>query len=320
MSLKRGKITVYKPTGRSALYRIRLFKGGYLLYLCFAVAISDRTEIIMTIGERICEYRKRRGLTQAALAEMLGITDKAVSKWERGISSPDVSLLSELASALDVTADELITGGDCPLGDTGEKFISLEKYLMGEFGYVVPDLHPEGEEIAFVIDHPDMDEADRGYAFSGAQGLAVNQFLFSKSEPFSLAQMKEGKLGVTYVANVPLGNLNPPVTKIMGELEYTRLNKFHINRLLLDGVMKKLERLVLSDTVRLIVLTREFNKKYFGAFVSYADAKLLSLMQEKIAKEKLRILYVTTPRFWDKGVSYAADDLLTLKEYAKKLR
>ena len=291
-----------------------------MVFIFCAVAMGGRMEIFMTIGERICEYRKRRGLTQAELAEILGITDKAVSKWERGISSPDVSILSKLASALGVTADELIKGGDCQLGDTGENFISLEKYLMGDFGYYVPDLHPEDEEIAFIIDYPDMDEADRGYAFSGVQGSAVNQFLFSKGEPFSLAQMKAGKLGVTYVANVPLGNLNPPVTKIMGELEYTRLNKFHINRLLLDGVIKKLERLVLSDTVRLIVLTREFNKKYFGAFVSYADAKVLSLMQEKIADGKLRMLYVTTPRFWDKGVSYAADDLLTLKEYAKKLR
>ena len=62
------------------------------------------------VGKFIREIRKEKGFTQKELAEQLGITDKAVSKWERGINCPDISLLEELANLLDVTVLELIKG------------------------------------------------------------------------------------------------------------------------------------------------------------------------------------------------------------------
>lgn len=62
------------------------------------------------IGKFICEMRKSQKLTQKNLAEKLGVTDKAVSKWERGINSPDISLLIPLAKALNVTTSELLRG------------------------------------------------------------------------------------------------------------------------------------------------------------------------------------------------------------------
>lgn len=61
-------------------------------------------------GKLIQELRKEKGLTQMALAEMLGVTDRAVSKWERGKSFPDVSMLKPLAEALDVSVSELLDG------------------------------------------------------------------------------------------------------------------------------------------------------------------------------------------------------------------
>ena len=265
----------------------------------------------MTMGERISSFRRSRGLTQAALAELIGVTDKAVSKWERDLSRPEVALLSDLASALGVTADELIRDEDDGHGDL---FISLEKYLRGDFGYVVPDLHPCCEEVTLLMDYPEVDDAEHGYALSGRVGELINFYLFDRTGNPTYKELKEGKLGVTYVANVPLGNLNPPITKLMGELEYTRLNKFHINRGILDGVLKKLERLVLSDTVRVIALTREFNKKYFGAFISYADNKLLETMQAKIATGALKIIYVGNPRFWNTGAPSTADNYTELKK------
>ena len=59
----------------------------------------------------IAELRKEKGMTQKDLAELLGITDKAVSKWERGLSCPDISLLPKLTSVFGVTANELLSGG-----------------------------------------------------------------------------------------------------------------------------------------------------------------------------------------------------------------
>lgn len=62
------------------------------------------------MGKFICDMRKSQKLTQKDLAEKLKITDKAVSKWERGISCPDISLLVPLAQALGVTTSELLNG------------------------------------------------------------------------------------------------------------------------------------------------------------------------------------------------------------------
>jgi len=58
----------------------------------------------------ISELRNRKNLTQKDLAEQLGVTDKAVSKWERGLSCPDISLLSKLSQILGVTIGELVNG------------------------------------------------------------------------------------------------------------------------------------------------------------------------------------------------------------------
>ncbi len=62
------------------------------------------------IGRFICALRKEKGMTQKELAERLGITDKAVSKWERGLSCPDISLLPALAGLLGVSVGELLGG------------------------------------------------------------------------------------------------------------------------------------------------------------------------------------------------------------------
>ncbi len=62
------------------------------------------------IGSFIRTMRQERGLTQLQLAERLGVTDKAVSKWERCLSFPDIALLQPLADALKVSVAELLAG------------------------------------------------------------------------------------------------------------------------------------------------------------------------------------------------------------------
>ena len=60
------------------------------------------------LGANIVAYRKRSGMTQAKLAEQLNYSDKAVSKWERGESMPDVLTLVQLAELFEITTDELL--------------------------------------------------------------------------------------------------------------------------------------------------------------------------------------------------------------------
>ena len=63
------------------------------------------------IGLFILEKRKELNFTQKELAERLFITDKAVSKWERGVSFPDISILIPLSEILNVSLYDLLTGG-----------------------------------------------------------------------------------------------------------------------------------------------------------------------------------------------------------------
>lgn len=79
------------------------------------------------IGTFISECRKAKGLTQNQLAEKLGITDKAVSKWETGRSMPDLSLFTPLCNLLEITLNELLAGEHIPEEELREK---TDKVLM----------------------------------------------------------------------------------------------------------------------------------------------------------------------------------------------
>lgn len=61
-----------------------------------------------TIGKRIAELRKKQGLTQNELAEKMHVTDKAVSKWERDLSYPDINAIAKLAEVLEVPVNDLL--------------------------------------------------------------------------------------------------------------------------------------------------------------------------------------------------------------------
>ena len=63
-----------------------------------------------TLNNRIRKLRKEKGFTQLQLAEMLNITDKAVSKWEIGEGNPDIGLLPKISQIFGVTVDYLLTG------------------------------------------------------------------------------------------------------------------------------------------------------------------------------------------------------------------
>lgn len=67
-----------------------------------------------TLGALIAQTRKEKGMTQLELAEKLGVTDKAVSKWERDLSCPDIQSLPTLAEVLGLSLEELMQGENEP--------------------------------------------------------------------------------------------------------------------------------------------------------------------------------------------------------------
>ena len=73
------------------------------------------------IGKFIAERRKDKNLTQMQLSEKLGITDKAISKWERGLSMPDSSIMLELCDILGISVNELLSGEEFIMENNDQK-------------------------------------------------------------------------------------------------------------------------------------------------------------------------------------------------------
>lgn len=87
----------------------------------------DSEKLKSQLGSNIAAHRKRFGLTQAALAEKLNFSDKAVSKWERGESIPDVVTLARLAELFDVPMDVLVRDKDELPKDIGSVERAMER-------------------------------------------------------------------------------------------------------------------------------------------------------------------------------------------------
>ena len=75
----------------------------------------------LKIGKLIAECRKQKCLTQMQLAEKLSITDKAVSKWERGVAMPDTSIMLELCDILGISVNELLSGEKIDMENNNQK-------------------------------------------------------------------------------------------------------------------------------------------------------------------------------------------------------
>ncbi len=75
----------------------------------------------LKIGKLIADCRKQKNLTQMQLAEKLNITDKAISKWERGVAMPDTSIMLELCDILGISVNELLSGEKISMENSNQK-------------------------------------------------------------------------------------------------------------------------------------------------------------------------------------------------------
>jgi len=85
------------------------------------------------IGKFIAECRKRKKLTQAQLAEKLGVSDKTISNWENARCLPDLSLFSPLCKTLDISINDLLSGEQVDSKDYNEK---LEENIVNTIDYL----------------------------------------------------------------------------------------------------------------------------------------------------------------------------------------
>ncbi|MBQ4643687.1 MAG: helix-turn-helix transcriptional regulator [Oscillospiraceae bacterium] len=82
-----------------------------------------------TFGQKIAELRKAKNMTQLELANLLNITDKAVSKWERDISCPDINTFPKLAEILGVSVDELLQASTANKEEPDESRLTIDLVL-----------------------------------------------------------------------------------------------------------------------------------------------------------------------------------------------
>ncbi|HHV09582.1 MAG TPA: helix-turn-helix transcriptional regulator [Clostridiales bacterium] len=99
------------------------------------------------IARFIAQQRRAKGMTQKELAAQLGITDKAVSKWERGLSCPDISLLAALSGIFGVTTGELLNGEKAELPGNED----VEAVIEATFQYADAVTKNKSKNIRFII-------------------------------------------------------------------------------------------------------------------------------------------------------------------------
>ena len=132
----------------------------------------------MNLGEKINELRKKSNMTQEMLADAIGVTAQAVSKWERGVSNPDLYLIPALAELFGVTADNLL--GIPQKADGSETNEKLEQRVL----YL--------ERLVGMLMAGDADEALE-YSLSEARPLLRYDFTQMTAEEFAQWRISNGK-------------------------------------------------------------------------------------------------------------------------------
>jgi transcriptional regulator with XRE-family HTH domain len=89
------------------------------------------------VGRLILDLRKEKGLTQKQLAEAMNISDKTISKWERGLGCPDVSLLNELSEVLSVNIEKILLGDLVPNNTDGGNMKKIKFYICPTCGNII---------------------------------------------------------------------------------------------------------------------------------------------------------------------------------------
>ena len=95
------------------------------------------------IGNFILELRKEKNMTQQELADQIGVTDKAISKWENGRGMPDLSLMKPLCNALGITINELLSSEKLDKKDYQDKF---EENILNTINYTDKKINKEDKK------------------------------------------------------------------------------------------------------------------------------------------------------------------------------
>jgi transcriptional regulator with XRE-family HTH domain len=135
-------------------------------------------------GKLILSLRKEKNMTQKEIADALNISDKAISKWERGLGYPDVSLLGELSNILGVNIEKLLLGDLKPnLKDTGN-LKNIKFYVCPNCGNIIystgkPDISCCGrKQEALIANHKiTIEEIEDDYYITINHEMTKNHYI-----------------------------------------------------------------------------------------------------------------------------------------------
>lgn len=89
------------------------------------------------VGNLISELRKEKGMKQKDIAELMNISDKTISKWERGLGCPDISLLPELSQIFGVNMEKILLGSLDPNDSVGGNMKKVKFYVCPGCGNII---------------------------------------------------------------------------------------------------------------------------------------------------------------------------------------
>lgn len=142
------------------------------------------------MSKSIVSQRKKRGLTQEELAEQLGVSSAAVSKWERGISTPELSMVCKMADCFEISVDELLGRTHCLLPEE-EKYseksmkqfdLNLRKSIIAKHEnrigkmFLLEELTGVEDKVIQLILRK-LNNTTLVYALAGASGDVIQKFM-----------------------------------------------------------------------------------------------------------------------------------------------
>ena len=128
----------------------------------------------ISFGKFIARKRKEKSLTQRELAEQLYVTESAVSKWERGVSYPDITLVAPICQALDITEHELIAGAEDVQQRTADRQAQKYRTLVRAWSWTFYILYAVSLAVCFVVNL--AVEHRLSWFFSGFRGRSAGIF------------------------------------------------------------------------------------------------------------------------------------------------
>lgn len=266
---------------------------------------------INCLGSRISEYRQNSNMTQEELAMRLGVTPQAVSKWERGQSYPDVWLLKDICTVLEVSADSLLGNERQKINETGDEkqqreiWKSLQSCLdplelifgkklvefftdggfMGYIADVRKKLSREGILMPIVRVRDEFMLADNEFMILSYDNILYNEDLKDSSDIENLPAYMTGKLEETVRKNYS-DIINPDIVKSLVD------NLEHSHPAIIRGIIpEKISYGMLNDIIKAF-MKRGNSIKYLEKIIEYSESILrqndnisIEALTEKVAEK-----------------------------------